>query len=291
MLTASWRPALVALNLVLLAMIAYFAARITASSVAARLERPPAAPITRTAALPAVAPAQPESAYAVIYERDAFNAVKGAPAGRASSDAAKRTDLNIKLWGTALAADPTQSFAIIEDLAARRQALYRVGDDILDAATLAKVEWDRVVLERNGDEEVLELASARGPATTTTTGAAGAAIAGERIRKTADDKFVIDRRELEKTVANLNEVFTQARAVPYFEEGKTVGFRVFAIKPGSVFEKIGLQNGDIINRVNGVELTDPTKAISLFTELQNEGHIAVDLQRNKTTKGFSYEIR
>jgi general secretion pathway protein C len=114
---------------------------------------------------------------------------------------------------------------------------------------------------------------------------------GERIRKTADNKFLIGRRELESTVANINEVFTQARAVPFFENGKTVGFRVFAIKPGSVFEKIGLQNGDVINRVNGVELTDPTKAISLFTELQNEGHIAVDLSRNKQAKNFSYEIR
>jgi general secretion pathway protein C len=292
MLTASWRPALVALNLVLLAMIAYFAARITASSIAARVEHPTSASVTRTAAVPAVVPVQAESAYAVIYERDAFNAVKGASAERSTSDA-KRTDLNVKLWGTAITADPTQSYAIIEDLAARRQALYRVGDSILDAATLSRVEWNRVVLERNGDEEVLELASARGtaPAATGALGAVGAAAAGERIRKTADDKFVIDRRELEKTVANLNEVFTQARAVPYFQDGKTVGFRVFAIKPGSVFEKIGLQNGDIINRVNGVEINDPTKAISLFTELQNEGHIALDLQRNNATKSFSYEIR
>jgi general secretion pathway protein C len=291
MLTASWRPALVALNLVLLAMIAYFAARITASSIVAGIERP-AESAARTAAVPGVALVQPESAYAVIYERDAFNAVKGAPAERSTSDA-KRTDLNVKLWGTAITADPTRSYAIIEDLAARRQALYRVGDSILDAATLARVEWNRVVLERNGDEEVLELASARGPATSATgaLGAVGAAAAGERIRKTADDKFVIDRRELERTVANLNEVFTQARAVPYFQDGKTVGFRVFAIKPGSVFEKIGLQNGDIINRVNGVEINDPTKAISLFTELQNEGHIALDLQRNNATKSFSYEIR
>ena len=290
MLTASWRPALVTLNLVLLAMIAYFAARITASSIVAGIERRPES-AARTAAVPAVALVQPESAYAVIYERDAFNTVKRAPAERSTSDA-KRTDLNVKLWGTAITANPTQSYAIIEDLAARRQALYRVGDSILDAATLARVEWNRVVLERNGDEEVLELASARGPATSATgaLGAVGAA-AGERIRKTGDDKFVIDRRELEKTVANLNEVFTQARAVPYFQDGKTVGFRVFAIKPGSVFEKIGLQNGDIINRVNGVEINDPTKAISLFTELQNEGHIALDLQRNNATKSFSYEIR
>ncbi len=118
-----------------------------------------------------------------------------------------------------------------------------------------------------------------------------AAASGERIRKTADNKYVIDRREVERTVENMNEVFTQARAVPHFEDGKTTGFRVFAIKPGSVFEKVGLQNGDIVQRVNGVELTDPTKAMSLFTELQNEGHIALDLQRNKQSKSFSYEIR
>lgn len=148
------------------------------------------------------------------------------------------------------------------------------------------------MLSRDGGEEVLEISSARasGKDAAPAPGAPAAA-GGERIRKTADNKFLIDRRELESTVANINEVFTQARAVPFFENGKTVGFRVFAIKPGSVFEKIGLQNGDVINRVNGVELTDPTKAISLFTELQNEGHIAVDLQRNKQAKNFSYEIR
>jgi general secretion pathway protein C len=290
MLTASWRPALVALNLLLLTMIAYFAARITASGITARVERPVSDAMVAAVAAPAVAGAQPESAYALIYERDVFNAVKGAPAERSGSDA-KRSDLNVKLWGTAIAHDPTQSYAIIEDQAARRQALYRVGDSILDTATLLRVEWDRVILERNGEEEVLELATTTGPPTAGAANAAASAAAGERIRKTADDKFVIDRRELEKTVANLNEVFTQARAVPYFEDGKTIGFRVFAIKPGSVFEKIGLQNGDVVQRVNGVELNDPTKALSLFTELQNEGHIALDLQRNKATKNFSYEIR
>lgn len=279
---------MVALNLVLLAAIAYFAARITTGSVAARFDgRRSDVPTTAGPIAPAVA-MQPETAYAVVYERDVFNAGKGVPSERNATDT-KRSDLNVKLWGTAIAADPANSYAIIEDQAARRQALYRVGDTILDSATLRHVEWDRVLIERNGEEEILELASARGPATSAA--APGVAAAGERIRKTADDKFVIDRRELEKTVANINEVFTQARAVPYFEDGKTIGFRVFAIKPGSVFEKIGLQNGDVIRRVNGVELTDPTKAISLFTELQNEGHIAVDLQRNKATKSFAYDIR
>jgi general secretion pathway protein C len=280
---------LVALNLLLLAAIAFFGARIVSSMVAARLARPLPAPPAAAAAPAARAAAEPADAYAVIHERDVFNAVKGnAPAS--STEEARQTDLNVKLWGTAVANDPTQSFAIIEDLEAKRQILYRVGDPVLEIATLGRVYWDHVVLLRDGAEEVLKLASARGPqgaAAAPKTGAAGS----DRIRKTADGKFVIDRRELEKTVENLNEVFTQARAVPYFQDGKTVGFRVFAIKPGSVFEKIGLQNGDIIQSVNGTELTDPTKAVSLFTELQNEGHIAVELKRNQQSKSFSYEIR
>jgi general secretion pathway protein C len=291
MLTASWRPALIALNLLLLAMMAFFGARIASTLVAGRL----AAPTLRlaTSAAPVIAPAsiEAESAYALITERDVFNAVKRAGPDPGVATTFKHTDLNLKLWGTALAHDPAQSFAIIEDQAARRQALYRVGDTILDVAILARVEWDRVVLTRDGAEEMLEISSARASGKDGAAAGAAPAAGGERIRKTADNKFVIDRRELEQTVANINEVFTQARAVPFFQDGKTIGFRVFAIKPGSVFEKIGLQNGDVVQRVNGVELTDPTKAISLFTELQNEGHIAVDLQRNKQTKNFSYEIR
>ena len=263
MLTASWRPALIALNLVLLAMIAFFAARITSTIIATRLAGP--APRPPVAAPLATAPAaiESESAYALIAERDVFNAVKreGTERDASSPETLKRSDLNLKLWGTALAHDPALSFAIIEDQAARRQNLYRVGDEILEVATLTRVEWDRIILTRDGEEEVLEISSARASGPAAAAGApAAAAASGERIRKTSDNKFLIDRRELESTVANINQVFTQARAVPYFEDGKTVGFRVFAIKPGSVFEKIGLQNGDVIQRVNGVELTDPTKA-------------------------------
>jgi len=291
MLTASWRPALIALNLLLLAMIAFFAARIVSAMAAARLAAPPPHAASAAVAPSAPAAAEPESAYAVIAERDVFNAVKHAHDPNEAPTEYKRTDLNVKLWGTAVAHDPAQSFAIIEDLAARRQALYRVGDPVLEVATLARVEWDRVVLDRDGAEEVLEISSARATSDKAPAGAAPPGASGERIKKTADNKFVIDRRELEQTVANINEVFTQARAVPFFQDGKTVGFRVFAIKPGSVFEKIGLQNGDVIQRVNGVELTDPGKALSLFTELQNEGHVALDLERNKQVKKFSYEIR
>ena len=35
------------------------------------------------------------------------------------------------------------------------------GDPVLEVATLARVEWDRIVLSRDGEEEILEISSAR----------------------------------------------------------------------------------------------------------------------------------
>ena len=46
-------------------------------------------------------------------------------------------------------------------------------------------------------------------------------------------------------------LLTQARAVPYFKQGKSVGLRLFAIKAGSLFEKIGLKNGDKVVAMSG----------------------------------------
>jgi general secretion pathway protein C len=69
------------------------------------------------------------------------------------------------------------------------------------------------------------------------------------------------------------------------------GFRLFAIKAGSVFDRMGLKNGDIVQRVNGVELTDPTTALSLLQDLQGQTRIQVDLVRNNQPTTLTYEVR
>ena len=46
----------------------------------------------------------------------------------------------------------------------------------------------------------------------------------------------------------MSQLFTQIRAVPHFEGGQSIGFRLFAIRRGSLFDKIGLKNGDIIHQ-------------------------------------------
>jgi len=47
-----------------------------------------------------------------------------------------------------------------------------------------------------------------------------------------------------------------ARGVPFYTDGEAIGMRIFAIKPGSLWEQVGLQKGDIILGVEGLSVTN-----------------------------------
>ena len=101
----------------------------------------------------------------------------------------------------------------------------------------------------------------------------------------------VDRAELDQTLANVPALMTQARALPFMNNGKMVGFRLDFIQKGSFFEKLGLQAGDVLQRINGVELRDPGTALSLFQQLRTEHNVAVDVLRNNQRTTLAYDIR
>ena len=86
------------------------------------------------------------------------------------------------------------------------------------------------------------------------------------VKKVGKDKWMVDERQLTGSTENLNQLLTQARALPYLENGKTAGFRLSEIVPGSMFEKIGLLNGDVIKRVKAQDLN---KELKYSMDLEN----------------------
>ncbi|MGH7818897.1 MAG: type II secretion system protein GspC [Candidatus Binatia bacterium] len=222
----------------------------------------------------------PVAYYSPITERDIFN-----PPQPESDAPVAVSDLKAKLLGTA-PGEGTDSFAIIEDQNTKKQELYRIGDQI-QGRTLHRVEWDHVVLRNADREEILKIAEAGGGVP----GVAVASAASETIQAISDNDYRIDRSEVDQAMQNLNQLFTQIRAVPHFQDGKASGFRLFAIRRNSIFEKIGLKNGDIVSSINGNELSDPARAMELFQQLKDEGRISVEVTRNRQPTTLSYEIR
>jgi general secretion pathway protein C len=269
-------------QLFLLALAALFAATTVNGVVASRLAR---RPTPKLADPPPAAPVQvkrPQSYYAAITEKDIFNP----PRPVAEAAPVQVSELKAKLLGTA-PGHGMESFAIIEDQTNKKQELYRVGDK-LQGRAVHRIEWDRVVLKNGDREEILKLAEG--------TGLPGApepptSAEGVGIQARGENDFLIERAEVDKAMENMNQLFTQMRAVPHFQDGKAAGFRLFAIRRDSIFDKIGLKNGDIINKVNGNELTDPARAMALIQELRNEGRVSVDVTRNREPTTLNYEIR
>ncbi len=303
---------LVWVNFVLLALLAYWGASTVSVAIAARLTPPPEVHLSPPPPPLAREPNRAASYYAAIQTRDIFNSAKPEAEKPPPPEAPpKPTELKLKLWGVVVHTDAPSSYCVIEDLTSRKQDLYRVGAAVAGSATVKSIEWDRVILDRDGRDEILDLAPPAGGALpggmASVRGAAAAAAApavpaapaaaaeqvaaaDSHIQQVAEGQYVIDRSEVDSALDNMNQLFTQVRAVPHFEGGKSTGFRLFAIRQGSLFDKIGLKNGDVIQRVNGSELSDPARALALFQELRSEREITVDVLRNKEQKSLSYRF-
>jgi general secretion pathway protein C len=110
------------------------------------------------------------------------------------------------------------------------------------------------------------------------------------IKKTADNKYDVKKDVLDKTLSNLNSVATQARIVPSFKNGVANGFKVFSIQPNSFYSSIGVENGDVIQKINGYEINSPDKALEIYQKLREARHVTVDLERNGQTIRKEYNV-
>jgi S1-C subfamily serine protease len=61
--------------------------------------------------------------------------------------------------------------------------------------------------------------------------------------------------------------------------GKPDGVVISEIQPGSLFENVGLVNGDIIQEVNGKPVTGVADLLSLYRELRPGANLSVKVSR------------
>jgi general secretion pathway protein C len=190
-----------------------------------------------------------------------------------------QTPLSLTLIGTFITKGE-EPYAIIEDKKKQSQDIFALNQLIFGQATLKQIHQDHVEIERDGKLEILKLDDLGSPPP-----------AGSGVASVGADEFIVEEAELDKGLENLPLLLTQARAVPYFKEGRSVGLRLFAIKNGSLYEKIGLKNGDILKAINGNNLGDISQALKLFEQLKQERSINLVLEREKQDREFKYTIR
>lgn len=196
--------------------------------------------------------------------------------------------LNAELLGTMVFSRSKFSVALLKDKGTNKSEYFSIGQTFMGAA-VARIERFRVILDNNGRLESLDL---KGGQSTLTAKASPVTITMGQIEEVSPTQKVIPQSVLDDVLNNFSKVLTQARMVPNItDDNKTDGFKIFQIKPDSIYEKLGLKDNDIIKRVNGQDLDNFEKATGLFTALRNEKTISIDVVRNGTRLNYTYEIR
>ncbi len=263
----------------LLTVSAYFLADTVDAMIGRSLEAAPTytTPMEREHA--ALQPMHELSDYAPILDRGLFGDGKAPSTNPAAAAAA--ASVSYKLIGTI--EGKQFSGAVLEDTTG--QAFYRINQKMPDGSAIVKVIHDKVSIRRSDGVIVdVEVVDDTKIITMQTGGGPG-------VKRLANGKFAVDQKEVLASTQNMGQILTQARALPYQENGKTVGFKITEIVPGSIYEKIGLQNGDIIQRVNSQDVNDPSKFFQLYQGLQNERSISIDLLRGGQAQTMNYEIQ
>ena len=302
-LSKSGKFILTAVDLLLIAAAAFFTSQIIITAFV----HPGAGPAVRTGTV--VPPSSPagqgheDADSAAVLDRNLFGSriVGAAPAGNRAAeiqDGLPESALPLELLGTVVNVRGGRSFAIIQNSSTREQQLYFAGDPVVDGVTLLSVGRNRVVLLRDGRHEVLEKAEERAAAPPLRRPGARAvrsvrkqATGGITVRKVGDNSYVMDRREVDGVLQDFSKLLTQIRLVPHFSNGKPDGFKVFNIRPNSLFMKLGMVNGDIIKRVNGLEISGPEQALQMFQQLKDENRITLVIERFRKNLTLQYDIR
>ncbi len=214
----------------------------------------------------------------LIKSRNIFGIVEDEIKNEPKQEVKKISPLKFRLVGT-LITPGILPMAIVEDLQAKKQDTFEVNESVFEKATLKEVFTDKVILDRNGSLETLELEEGLSNSD------------GESGIQASNGTFTVPEEEVSEALANLPVLLSQARAVPYFRNGQSIGMRLYAIKAGSLYEKLGLKNSDIIKDINGSQVSDPTKALKLFEDLKSQRQIGVQVEREGKDVQLQYQIR
>lgn len=289
-------------NAALLLASAWLAADLAGTLAGFALRPRPTAPALAEAApppAPAPAPEFGERIYRLIgvapppaagaEDRLAVNA---GPRCEDAGAAPVRSGLGLGLVAALLAEDPRRSLATLVETGTRQAHLVAVGERIASALFLGLV---RVYTNRESGGEASHLAALIcnggvkeyvGPEAAAAPSPAPA-LASARppapepfgIRRTGPDRWEIPRRSLEAALGDVAARAADARFVPALQGGAMRGFRALAVQPGSFIAGMGIEDGDVIRRIDGYAIDSAQKLLELYQRIPGASRVTVEVER------------
>jgi general secretion pathway protein C len=205
------------------------------------------------------------------------------PAPTSAAVEAPDTSLKLTLRGVFASDEAGKARAIVGDPGGKEDH-YAIGDPLPGGAKLSEIYPDRIILERNGRYETLRLPKERTSAVLQ--GTEPSAGRGDLASKVA--AFSRYRTEVKQNPATF---MNYVRATPARGgDGKFIGFRLQAGRERGALKELGLQPGDIVTSINGVQIDSPAKGMKAMQALGEGDNVSVTLLRGGQETSLSLTL-
>lgn len=241
-----------------------------------------------------------------------------AEAPRPVVQAAVLTSLNVKLKGVFAADGKEPAFAILNsDNQVDRHI--KAGGEVKSGVVLAEIHPQHVVLNRDGTMELLELEGKAGGAplksnrlalpSRQTAPKPAARVAPEipsviapgapqaegapadafnlTVKPAGANQYSFSRNELNKALQDPK----QLQNLGGVEVNPTGGVTISNVPDGSLTQKLGLQQGDVLNRINGQAVSSNNDLARLYQQFGQVSQITVEGTRNGKPINLSYTVQ
>ena len=245
-----------------------------------RMRPAPAAESIRAAAVPI---REPADAYRVIPERNLFGTTTKTVADKQAGPAQQDIALLIDLKGT-VAGETKYGFAIIEEKGTRKQRLVKAGD-VVAGAKLVRIKRNAVDLLVEDQERTLKVVETK-EAPILPPPPAGAAAP-----PVPAGTLVLNRSEVGAGLQDMGSMLRQAQVRPYFNAGVPDGFMISSIQAGSLYQKMGIVDGDIIQGVNNRAIRTADDMMDLYNVIKSGSGMALSIKRRGNPETLNYQFR
>lgn len=204
------------------------------------------------------------------------------------SVAVKRKDFGYLVLGTIVSVSKGKSVALLKHRASGKTRAVRVGSTIEQNLLLRAVDKKMVQVAQKGKTYFIRVGSS-------------AEFSRVSTRNIAQRQAGLQRRDNNVTVSaayknhliknELNKILMQAAAVPALKNGKVVGFTLWEIEKGSIYEKLGFKNGDTVTNINGNDLSGAGQAVKVLVSLKKAKKLALSYTRNGVEQQMQVRVQ
>ncbi|MDA3899283.1 MAG: PDZ domain-containing protein [Spirochaetes bacterium] len=215
-----------------------------------------------------------------ILESSLFRLAELDEAGEDDVSEAPAQVSDLSLLGT-ITGSVSIARALVSKRGEKNSEVFKIGQNVY-GYVLTWITETKVYLKKDDQKMILDMYPPKETAPSSRSSAS---------RSSGSIKTTLSRSELQQDLKNNMDNMLRGLVVsPYRKDGQIIGYRLKRVSSQNMLYKYGMRSGDILQKINGHQITSTQKLYELWQTIPNESKVVINVQRRGKDETFEFII-